>query len=127
MYSFKKSERLCNKSIINSLYASDKRLIEYPLSAHWLILDKDSHPERLQVLIVAPKRKLHHAVDRNRTKRLMRECYRHRKERLQKALENCNITMALGINYLHNTVPDFHRLGHSFDKLFDNIIDSLAK
>lgn len=127
MYSFKKSERLCNKSIINSLYASDKRLIEYPLSAHWLILDQNSNPDRLQVLIVVPKRKLHHAVDRNRTKRLMRECYRHRKERLLNALENCNTNMALGINYLHNATPDFHRLENSFDKLFDNIINELAK
>ncbi len=93
MYTFRKDERLCNKKIIGDLYASDNRLLVYPLSVHWLITEQ-KHPCRLQVLIVAPKKKLHHAVDRNRTKRLMRECYRHRKHLLLETLEQKNLSMA---------------------------------
>ena len=91
MYTFRKDERLCNKKIIGDLYASDNRLLVYPLSVHWLITEQ-KHPCRLQVLIVAPKKKLHHAVDRNRTKRLMRECYRHRKHLLLETLEQKNLS-----------------------------------
>ena len=126
MYTFRKDERLCNKKIIGDLYASDNRLLVYPLSVHWLITEQ-KHPCRLQVLIVAPKKKLHHAVDRNRTKRLVRECYRHRKHLLLETLEQKNLSMALSINYIHNAMPDYHQLEHTFDKLLEKIIEELQR
>lgn len=124
MYTFRKAERLCNKKTISDLYNSQDKALVYPLSVHWLLLE-NNRPSRLQVLIVAPKKKLHNAVDRNRTKRLIRECYRHRKHLIVEALEQRNLTMALSINYIHNSLPDYHQLEHTFDKLIATILEGL--
>ena len=48
----------------------------FPFSISWTLLpaEETRFPMPAQVLIVAPKRIFHNAVDRNRAKRLMREC-----------------------------------------------------
>lgn len=126
MHTFKKNERLCNKKIISILYSSNKRMLTFPLSVHWLLMPPDEQSSTLQVLFVAPKKKLHHAVDRNHTKRLMRECYRTRKQQLIDILEQRGQVMALGINYIHTTPPDFGNLQHSFNKIFASLIQELS-
>ena len=126
MYTFKKKERLCSKKTIGDLYASKTKMLAFPLSVHWIMVQPETQPCRLQVLFVAPKKKLHHAVDRNRTKRLMRECYRTRKHLLLEQLEQRNLAMVLGINYIHTTPPDFNHLQRVFDRLIDNLLQELA-
>ena len=126
MPTFTKKERLCNKKTISALYASNKKLLVFPLSVHWLTLSNGQQPSPLQVIIVAPKKKLHNAVDRNRTKRLIRECYRTRKQQLIDILQQKNLQMSLSINYIHSTPPDFKHLQHTFDKLFENLTNELS-
>ncbi len=126
MFTFSKNERLCSQNVIERLYASRLRTLVFPVSAHWIFVDEKEAPARLQVVIVAPKKKLHHAVDRNRTKRLMRECYRLRKGALIETLEKENKAMALSLNYIHSTTPDFWKLSTSFDKLFSEITKQLT-
>lgn len=126
-YSFHKNERLCNKRQIEKLYASKCRMMVYPLSIHWIVVDGSSQSSRLQVLIVAPKKKLHHAVDRNRMKRLMRECYRIRKHTLLQILQKTNRDMLLAINYMHSELTDSEYLGKRFDKLFDALCTQIQQ
>lgn len=126
MPTFTKKERLCNKKTISELYASNKKLLVYPLSVHWLVQPNGQQPSPLQVVIVAPKKKLHNAVDRNRTKRLIRECYRTRKQQIADILQQRGMQLALSINYIHNTPPDFKHLQHTFDKLFESLTNELS-
>ena len=126
MPTFTKKERLCNKKTISELYASNKKLLVYPLSVHWLVLPNGQQPSPLQVVIVAPKKKLHNAVDRNRTKRLIRECYRTRKQQIADILQQRGMQLALSINYIHTTPPDFKHLQHTFDKLLESLTNELS-
>lgn len=126
MPTFTKKERLCNKKTISELYASNNKLLVYPLSVHWLVLPNGQQPSPLQVVIVAPKKKLHNAVDRNRTKRLIRECYRTRKQQIADILQQRGMQLALSINYIHTTPPDFKHLQHTFDKLFESLTNELS-
>ncbi|MBQ6236727.1 MAG: ribonuclease P protein component [Bacteroidales bacterium] len=126
MPTFTKKERLCNKKTISELYTSNKKLLVYPLSVHWLVLPNGQQPCPLQVVIVAPKKKLHNAVDRNRTKRLIRECYRTRKQQIADILQQRGMQLALSINYIHTTPPDFKHLQHTFDKLFESLTNELS-
>ena len=56
----------------------------FPYSIHWQVCPIGTLPEGVpaQVLIATSKRKFHHAVDRNRVKRQLREAYRHNKHLL---------------------------------------------
>lgn len=118
---FPKTERLCNKSIIDKLYASNNHLTSFPLSVRWMIMPESSTPSAIQILMVAPKRKLHHAVDRNRTKRIMRECFRTRKNILIETLSEKKLQLALSFNYMDNATPDFNKLGQRFDKIINTL------
>lgn len=89
-----------------------------------MLVPNGAIPSRMQVLVVAPKRRLHHAVDRNRTKRLMRECWRHCKEPLISLLRQHDKSMVVGISYIHNKPPDFHKLTKSFDTVVKKISSS---
>ena len=78
-FTFKKNERLCSETIIGALFDKSKFINAYPFRISYLDYDfPDSIPG--QVMFIVSKRRLKKAVDRNRTKRLMREAYRLQKE-----------------------------------------------
>ena len=121
-YSFPKHERLCNNRIIGQLYLSPNKMVCYPLSIHWMFVDNGSLPCRMQTLLVAPKRRLHLAVARNRTKRLMRECWRTRKGELLELLERNGTSMVVAFNYIGVAVPDFKTLEKAFSKATSRLL-----
>lgn len=112
--SFHKNERLCSRSLIDRLYSDGHRLMAFPYSVQWMPV-QDTEP--CQVMIVAPKRKFHHAVDRNRVRRLTRECYRLRKNAFYDFLREHNICIVFSMVYIHNEIMSSEQLGHKMDKL----------
>ena len=129
MYTFGKQERLCSKKTIDALFLSGHRLMLFPYSVHWMLCPKGTLPDGVpaQVLIATSKKKFHHAVDRNRVKRLTRECYRIHKPKLYEYLNGQGLNIALSINYIHNEIFDYHTLNNKFERLTDNLIESIAK
>lgn len=118
-FTFKKEERLCSRQLIDRLYAEGHRLMAFPYSVQWMTLESGeplSH-SATQVMIVAPKRKFHHAVDRNRVRRLTRECYRLRKHALYDFLQQHGLTLVFSMVYIHNEIMSYDQLGHKMDKL----------
>jgi ribonuclease P protein component len=72
-FTFHKQERLCGSSQVDRLFQEGNRQISvFPVRLVWLRTDTPG----IRVLISAPKRKFHHAVDRNHIKRQIREFYR---------------------------------------------------
>ena len=112
---FPKAEHLCSRRLIERLYTEGHRLRVFPYSVQWLEAPTLEVP--CQVLIVAPKRRLHHAVDRNRIKRLTRECYRLRKEPLLQTLQEREMRIVLSLVYIHNELMTYEQLDRKFDKL----------
>jgi ribonuclease P protein component len=78
---FSKPEKICSQTQIDLLFAQRKSLSSNFFRLIYLETEASKKPP-VQLLIAVPKKKLRHAVDRNRMKRLIREAYRLNKHNL---------------------------------------------
>ena len=60
---------------------NSQALTAFPLRAVFMLRERQDKQEAVEVLVSVSKKRFHHAVDRNRAKRQIREAYR-----LQKAI-----------------------------------------
>lgn len=80
VFRFPKSEHLCLSRDIEALFEPGSRsAAAYPLRVVWRVVEAKDHEPSAKVMFSVPKRHFRHAVDRNRTKRQLREAYRHHK------------------------------------------------
>jgi ribonuclease P protein component len=78
---FRKPEKICTQIQIDFLFKDGKSLKSGVFRLIFVETEK-SDKSPVQVLIAVPKKKLRHAVDRNRMKRLIREAYRLNKHKI---------------------------------------------
>lgn len=96
---FKKEERLCSKKIIKTLFESGSSLTVHPFRLVWLKTAlKTKYP--VQITISVPKKNIAKAVDRNKIKRQIRECYRKNKNILYEYLYNKDKQYAMALIYM---------------------------
>ena len=81
---FRKRERIVSEKLMEELFSggNSHALTAFPLRAVYLQKDRNTGDEPVQVLVSVPKKRLRHAVDRNRVKRQVRESYRLNKQAL---------------------------------------------
>lgn len=119
---FSKTERLCSQSLINQLFASGSTFMVFPYSVRYCIYDNGHLPSSAQVLVGVSKRRFRHAVDRNRVKRLTRECYRLRKHTLYDVLQQHGKTMTLSLNYVCTYIMDYSQISQRMDKVVETLV-----
>jgi ribonuclease P protein component len=93
-YRYPKSEKLKSQILIERLFSEGQTVSKYPLRLIYLpvaTLDKAA----LQMGVGVSKKHFKKAVDRNRYKRLLRECYRLHKNELIPVLNQPYIMMLL--------------------------------
>lgn len=99
---FSKAERITAKRLVDRLFAGgNPSMAAFPLRAVYMPLPPDSEwipaeAADVSVLVSVPKRRLHHAVDRNRMKRQIREAYRLNKHSLLSLMaeRRCRLAVA---------------------------------
>ena len=76
-----KDERVFGQTLTSKLFEGgcSKSMAIYPLRMVYMLADLGDEDKKARILISVPKRMLHHAVDRNRVKRQIREAFRKNK------------------------------------------------
>lgn len=95
---FPKRERMVSQRLIDELFGGghSSSLAAYPLRAVFLKKELQQGESPVQLLISVPKKRFHHAVDRNRVKRQIREGWRRHQQVLAEALpSNQQLLVAL--------------------------------
>lgn len=74
--------------LIESLFGGgcSQSLAAFPLRAVYMLAERQPDDAPVQLLISVPKKRFHHAVDRNRVKRQVREVFRRHKSLLYQAV-----------------------------------------
>ena len=123
---FRKRERMVSQRLIDDLFAggSSHSVAAFPLRAVYKLRERNDHEVPLQMLISVPKKHFHHAVDRNRVKRQVREAYRHSKQRLYDTLPD-DKAMILAFIWLSDRHLPTADVGAKVSTLVDRLSECL--
>jgi len=104
MSRFSKSERLCSRKAINSLFEQSNSLLTQKFKILWLLRDNSGNiPVRMAVSV--PRRNFKKAVSRNLIKRRIKEIYRRNKDEFYKKLSESGTVIDFMIIYSGSEIP----------------------
>jgi ribonuclease P protein component len=125
LFSFSKDERLSSKKSIEKLFREGSSFFIYPFKVYWLLSPKDTEYPA-QVMISVGKRAFKRAVDRNKTKRRIRELYRQNKISLYEHLEPGDRRCLLAIIYTSGAHLEYPELERKIKLVFRRLLQELS-
>lgn len=124
---FPKSEHLCRLGEIDKLFSAGSRSATvFPIRLVYRKVQAQPGTPRVKVLLSVAKRRLRHAVDRNRAKRQLREGYRHEKECLLRALAG-DEALHLGLIWLAEAPQPSDLLRATIHTLLERVAENLNR
>lgn len=103
----KRSSMLKHKTDIENLFRKGKKANTEYIRHTYRKISATSSKDGVRVFVSAPKKYLHHAVDRNLIKRRMREAIRKNLSELRKACAENNICIDIAFVYQTNIINDY--------------------
>ncbi len=118
---FKKSERLCSRTLMDCLFQGDNRTAaSYPIRAIFLPVEEEMQ-KGVSILISVPKKRFHDAVDRNRVKRQIREAYRKNKHALIEQVNQSGKGLLIAFVYVSAEIEPTEHIEKRMVRLLDKI------
>lgn len=118
---FKKSERLCSRILMDHLFQGDNRTASsYPIRAVFLPVE-EAVQKGVSILISVPKKRFHDAVDRNRVKRQIREAYRKNKHALVEQVAQSGKGLLVAFIYVSAEIESTEYVEKRVVRLLDKI------
>ena len=123
---FHKEERIVSKKLIDELFEGghSHSLAAFPLRVIYLKKEHQEGQPPVQVLISVSKRHFHHAVDRNRVKRQVREAYRRQKHLLTEHVQP-NQMLAVAFIWLSNQLLPSAQVDRQMKTLLEKVHNRL--
>ncbi|MFT6996728.1 MAG: ribonuclease P protein component [Cryomorphaceae bacterium] len=119
-FKFPKAEKICSKHEIDALFEQGRSLRSGSLGFKLLWQDTQEWPH-LKFLVVAPKRRVKKAVDRNRLKRQLREVIRLNKKGIENEVLKSNKRLLIAVIYNGHPRSNYSQLQSSFIRVINEI------
>lgn len=116
---FGKKYRMHLKDEIDLLFQQGRKVYFFPILSH--VYQQASESPQFSVLISVPKKKIRKAHDRNRIKRMVRECLRRNKEPLVKKTMEEGCVLHISIVYLSNEIAEFTQVESQIKQIIQKI------
>jgi len=94
-HTYGKEEKLKIRILINKIFSDGEVVKAYPIRIQYIVHNLPGY-NSLEVGVSVSKRLLKKAVDRNRIKRVLRECYRLNKDSINFSVDAINSVTQLG-------------------------------
>lgn len=120
---FKKTERLKSKRIIDDLFRSGHSIRAYPIRLLWMETELPGDVP-VQFSVSVPKRNFKNAVDRNLLKRRMREAIRLNKSKLCETAGMNGRQYALMVLYSAKEITAYDLIASKICASFDRLIEN---
>lgn len=116
-----KKEKLKSRKIITNLFIQNKNIKLYPIKLVWQVANNENDSCVL-VGFSIPKKKIKHAVDRNKIKRQLREAYRLNKQLLT---QNNNTKVYIMFVYISSKKVSYKELEYTIKYLLTRLSDEI--
>ena len=117
-----KYERICKENDIQALFDKGVGVSVYPYRVIYLFRHDESRPVTVRMLVSVSKKRFHHAVKRNRVKRLVREAWRRNKAPLYKICERDNISVDVALVYTATVIHSYEEMLARTQKVVNELI-----
>jgi len=125
---FTKTERLCNKRLIDKLFVKGKSFFNYPFKVVYCRVesgDRFSGGYPAKILVSVSKRNIKKAVNRNHIKRLIRVSYRRNKYLLYNALDQEGLKITIGLIFTGKQVLSYNEIEKKIIQAIHRLIQDL--
>ena len=117
-----KYERICKDNDIQALFDKGRGVSVYPYRVIYLFHQDESRPVTVRLLVSVSKKRFHHAVNRNRVKRLMREAWRKSKAPLYEICERDTISVDVALVYTATVIHSYEEMLAKTQKVVQEIV-----
>jgi len=117
-----KYERICKDNDIQALFDKGRGVSVYPYRVVYLFHKDERHPVTVRLLVSVSKKRFHHAVNRNRVKRLMREAWRKSKAPLYEICERDTISVDVALVYTATVIHSYEEMLAKTQKAVQEIV-----
>ena len=127
MEDFPKYERICKESEIQSLFEKGAGFSCYPYRVVYLFRPVGDKPATCRLLLSVSKKRFHHALNRNRVKRLIRESWRKNKSKLYELCTRNTISVDVALVYNATVIHSYETMLEKTGKAVGELINRYEK
>lgn len=117
-----KYERIYKENDIQALFDEGEGFSVYPFRVIVLVRKDENRPVTCRMLVSVSKKRFHHAVNRNRVKRLVRESWRKNKAALYEICQKDNISIDVALVYTATVIHSYEEVFKKTEKLVQEIV-----
>ena len=122
-----KSQRIYQKKAVQTLFEEGKGFSLYPFRVVVYQYDAENQEVAIpRILVSVSKKRFHHAVKRNRVKRLIRESWRKNKAELMKLCQANNKTLDVALVYNATVIVKYDEMEEKMKKVVERLVEKLA-